>query len=117
MISLVVDWMQGRTSSGADMTRNGISVESDIPLLVENAMGQLGLGWAHLALAYAYPEAFQRATWRDAPMTDKDRDALRTIVSWTAGIRPRELETNENRQKAIADLMSKIQELNEQQAE
>ena len=117
MISFVVDWMQGRTSSGADLTRNGITVEKDLPLAIENAMGQLGLGWAHLALAYAYPEAFQRATWRDAPMSDKDRDALRTIVSWTAGIRPRELETNENRQKAIAELMSKLQELNQQKPE
>jgi hypothetical protein len=107
----ILDWGQGRTSAGIDLTRNGISASQDLPLLVEDALGQLGWGPAHIVLAQVAPDVFRRASWEGDALSQTEKDAIRTVVSWATGIRPRRLDSPENREKALQEIFSKIQEL------
>lgn len=107
----ILDWGQGRTSSGIDLTRNGVSASQDLPLLVEDALGQLGWGPAHIVLAQVAPDIFRRASWEGESLSQTEKDAIRTVVSWATGIRPRRLDSPENRQKALQEIFSKISEL------
>jgi hypothetical protein len=110
-MTAILDWGQGRTSSGIDMTRNGISASEDFPLWLEDALGQLGWGPAHIILAQVAPDVFRRASWEGDALSQTEKDAVRTVVSWATGIRPRRLDSPENRQKALQEIFSKIQEL------
>lgn len=113
----ILDWGRGQTSSGRDLTSNGISVTSDVPYFIEDIMGQLGLGPAHIILAQVMPDIFKRATWEGESGDKKRQDMLRTFVSWATGTRPRELDTVENREKALREIFSKIAELQQEQFE
>lgn len=107
----VLDWGRGKTSGGQDLTRNGISVREDVPLFIEDIMGQLGWGPAHIVLAQVAPDVFRRSAWEGKDLSKVERDSIRTFVSWALGVRPRELDTVENRQKALTEIFSKIAEL------
>ena len=107
----ILDWGNGRLSNKRDLTTNGISATQDIPYFVEDAMGQLGWGPAHILLAMVAPDYFKRASWAEAGVDEAKRDAARTVTSWALGIRPRELDSVQNREKALQEIFSKIAEL------
>lgn len=110
----VLNWSQGRTSTGIDLMRNGVSATEDVPLYIEDIMSQLGWSAGHIALAQLMPEVFYKASWEGEPMAEIKKKQTRSFVSWALGIRPTEFDSVQNRQKALSEILSKIAELSKE---
>lgn len=87
----VLNWSQGRTSTGIDLMRNGVSATEDVPLYIEDIMSQLGWSAGHIALAQLMPEVFYKASWEGEPMAEIKRSKPEALLAGRLVLGPQSL--------------------------
>lgn len=110
----ILNWSQQRLSTGADLSKNGISATGDFPLYVEDLLSNLGWSAPHILLMQIYPEVFYKASWEGDPNALIVQKQVRSLLSYALGIRPTIYDSVENRKTALQEILSKVAELGEE---
>ena len=110
----ILNWSQQRLSTGADLSKNGISATGDFPLYVEDLLSNLGWSAPHILLMQIYPDVFYKASWEGDPNALIVQKQVRSLLSYALGIRPTIYDSVENRKTALQEILSKVAELGEE---
>ena len=112
--SLPLDWFNGKTMDGTPITQGGRWTSKTMPVIVEDAFKRLGLGPEHQFAAMLFPQVAGvtlRASNVGKTKEQIDKDAQLTILNWLAGLRIKERDTIDIRNKGWQEYVATMTDL------
>jgi hypothetical protein len=112
--SLPLDYFNGKTMDGTPITQGGRWTKETMPVLVEDAFKRLGLGPEHQLAAMLFPQIAGQALRASnvGKTTDQvTKDTNLVILNWLTGLRIKERDTIENRNKGWQEYVATMTDL------
>jgi hypothetical protein len=112
LLSLFVDSNEFKTQGGTKLMSGGSITKDFIPLTVEDALSRIGWGPQHTFVASLFPEIALKAAWDGKSKEQVDKAKWDNIINWITGLRLKDRQTLDIRQKGVSEVLAKLQDLN-----
>ena len=112
LLSLFVDSNEFKTQGGTKLMAGGSITKDFIPAVVEDALSRIGWGPQHTFVASLFPEVALKAAWDGKNKEQVDKAKWDNIINWLTGLRLKDRQSLDIRQKGVSEVLAKLQDLN-----